>query len=267
MYFFIVFFLSILSWGFPLLMVAVALAFKYSTVESYDGQVLTHVQIVHAASTMAKKTATSSSSHSSGQQSRHNISSVSYAERHCWLMEGPAYLWGFLIPGSILLLLGLWLAFQGSEAVKLAASLQVDSRTRNKLLKRRGLQIGLFIKLLILLAFVLVLGAMASLWALPELWAIYSVIQGAQVSLGNKLNNSSVYAGGAAHFFESISISTPWVVTYTSFFFVSRWPSAWATKRHRREYWPHSLWHAIVGCWNFTQSHDTSSNNTSRSTC
>lgn len=182
-------------------MVAVALAFKYSNVvggpESYDNggggsssaAILTHVQIVHA--TMTKKGTPTATSPGSGihntnshHVSRHNISSVSYAERHCWLMEGPAYLWGFLIPGSVLILLGLWLAFQASDAVKLAASLQVDSRTRNKLLKRRGLQIGLFIKLLILLAFVVVLGAMASLWALPELWALYSIIQGVQVSAG-----------------------------------------------------------------------------------
>lgn len=168
-------------------MVAVALAFKYSTTEGYDGYPLTRLEIVHATATVAKKaTAFTATTSANGQVSRHNISSVSYAERHCWLMEGPAYLWGFLIPGSVLLLLGLWLAFQASDAVKFSASLQVDSRTRNKLLKRRGLQIGLFIKLLILLAFVLVMGAMASLWALPELWALYSIIQGAQVSLGNK---------------------------------------------------------------------------------
>lgn len=182
---------SLLSWGFPLLMVAVALAFKYSTVEGYNdvviGHPLTHVEIVHATSAVAKKATSFTATAANGHVSRHNISSVSYAERHCWLMEGPAYLWGFLIPGSVLLLLGLWLAFQASDAVKFSASLQVDTRTRNKLLKRRGLQTGLFIKLLILLAFVLVLGAMASLWALPELWALYSIIQGAQVSvLGNK---------------------------------------------------------------------------------
>lgn len=164
-------------------MVAVALAFKYSTVEGYHDHPLTHVERVHASSAVAKKASfTAATTAANGHVSRHNISSVSYAERHCWLMEGPAYLWGFLIPGSVLLLLGLWLAFQASDAVKFNASLQVDTRTRNKLLKRRGLQTGLFIKLLILLAFVLVLGAMASLWALPELWALYSIIQGAQVS-------------------------------------------------------------------------------------
>lgn len=157
-------------------MVGVSLAFKYSTVEGYDRFPFEHMEIVHAASTVTKK-----STAANGQKSRTNISSVSYSERHCWLVDGPAYLWGFLIPGSVLLLLGLWLAYQASEALKFSASLQIDSRIRNKLLKRRGLQIGLFIKLLILLAFVLVLGAIASLWALPELWALYSIIQGAQV--------------------------------------------------------------------------------------
>lgn len=164
-------------------MVVVALAFKYSTNEGYDDYPLLAMGNSHAAtSTASAVTKKATFTATNGHVSRHNISSVSYAERHCWLMDGPAYLWGFLIPGSVLLLLGLWLAFQASDAVKFSASLQVDSRTRNKLLKRRGLQIGLFIKLLILLAFVLVLGAVSSLWAIPELWAVYSIVQGAQVS-------------------------------------------------------------------------------------
>ena len=111
-----------------------------------------------------------------------DVSSLSYAERHCWLMGGPAYLWGLLLPASVLLLLGLWLAFQAREALRLSTNLQVDTRTRNKVLRRRGLQVGLFLRLLLLLGCVLVLGATASLWQLPELWVAYSLVQAIQVS-------------------------------------------------------------------------------------
>ena len=111
-----------------------------------------------------------------------DVSFLSYAERHCWLMGGPAYLWGLLLPAYVLLLLGLWLTFQAREALRLSAILQVDTRTRNKDLRRRGLQVGLFLRLLVLLGFVLVLGATASLWQLPEIWVAYSLTQGIQVS-------------------------------------------------------------------------------------
>lgn len=61
-------------------------------------------------------------------------------------MEGSAYVWGFLMPAIVLLFSGFYLACQGEGAIKIAAALQIDSRTKNKLIKKRGLQIGLFFK-------------------------------------------------------------------------------------------------------------------------
>ena len=64
-------------------------------------------------------------------------------------MRGSGYLWGFLIPSLVLLSMGSWLAKQASFAAKTSAGLQVDSRARNKMIKKRGYQIGLFIKVII----------------------------------------------------------------------------------------------------------------------
>lgn len=61
-------------------------------------------------------------------------------------MHGSSYIWGFLVPASILLFVGFYLSAQLSGAVKLTAALQIDQRARNKIIKRRGLQIGLFFK-------------------------------------------------------------------------------------------------------------------------
>lgn len=65
-------------------------------------------------------------------------------------MHGSSYIWGFLVPASILLFVGFYLSAQLSGAVKLTAALQIDQRARNKIIKRRGLQIGLFFKVDIL---------------------------------------------------------------------------------------------------------------------
>lgn len=65
-------------------------------------------------------------------------------------MEGSAYIWGFLVPAVVLLFAGFYLACQGGGAVKIAAALQIDSRAKNKLVKKRGLQIGLFFKVSLL---------------------------------------------------------------------------------------------------------------------
>ncbi|XP_065075208.1 latrophilin-like protein LAT-2 [Ochlerotatus camptorhynchus] len=143
---------SLLSWGFPLLMLGVAAAFKYKErdVKITGAQVI--AQIVHDLN----------------------------GDSHCWLMEGSAYIWGFLVPAVVLLFAGFYLACQGGGAVKIAAALQVDSRAKNKLVKKRGLQIGLFFKILIVLSTVVFLGAIASIWNVVELWSIYSIAQGIQ---------------------------------------------------------------------------------------
>ncbi|XP_058453434.1 latrophilin-like protein LAT-2 [Malaya genurostris] len=143
---------SLLSWGFPLLMLAVAAAFKYKErdVQVSGAQVI--AQIVHDLN----------------------------GDSHCWLMEGSAYVWGFLVPAIVLLFAGFYLSCQGGGAVKIAAALQVDSRTKNKLVKKRGLQIGLFFKILIVLSTVVFLGAIASVWNVVELWSVYSIAQGTQ---------------------------------------------------------------------------------------
>jgi hypothetical protein len=61
-------------------------------------------------------------------------------------MHGSSYIWGFLVPAGILLFVGFYLSAQLSGAVKLTAALQIDQRARNKIIRRRGLQVGLFFK-------------------------------------------------------------------------------------------------------------------------
>lgn len=68
-------------------------------------------------------------------------------------MHGSSYLWGYLVPASILLFVGFYISAQLSGAVKLTAAIQIDQRARNKIIKRRGLQIGLFFKVRALIYF------------------------------------------------------------------------------------------------------------------
>ncbi|CAO1422336.1 unnamed protein product [Diamesa hyperborea] len=144
---------SLFSWGFPLLMLSVAAAFIY---KERDVKI-TGIQIIN--------------------QIIHDVNS---SDSHCWLMEGSSYIWGFLVPACILLFAGFYLSAQGAGAVKLTAALQIDQRARNKIIKRRGLQIGLFFKLLIVLTGVVFIGALAFIINIPEVWAVYSVSQGVQ---------------------------------------------------------------------------------------
>uniref|UniRef100_A0AAG5D469 G-protein coupled receptors family 2 profile 2 domain-containing protein n=1 Tax=Anopheles atroparvus TaxID=41427 RepID=A0AAG5D469_ANOAO len=87
------------------------------------------------------------------------------------------------IPVSTIILNQIWgrhCSIIGGGAIKIAAALQVDSRAKNKLVKKRGLQIELFFKILVILSSVTSLGAIASIWDVVELWSIYSIAQGVQ---------------------------------------------------------------------------------------
>uniref|UniRef100_A0A336M3Q6 CSON009896 protein n=1 Tax=Culicoides sonorensis TaxID=179676 RepID=A0A336M3Q6_CULSO len=143
---------SLVSWGLPLLMLGVAAAFKYKEHEIK----LTGSQVL--------------------DQLAHEVA----ASSHCWLMDGTGYIWGFLVPAVILLFSGYYLAAQANGAIKISAGLQVDLKVKNKMIRKRGLQIGLFVKLLIVLTIVIFFGAMAAIYNKPELWALYSVAQGVQ---------------------------------------------------------------------------------------
>ncbi|XP_037036574.1 adhesion G protein-coupled receptor L4-like [Bradysia coprophila] len=143
---------SLLSWGFPLIMVAVAAAFEYKENEH----------------------------HSSGQQTSTLIITELNTNNNCWLMKGSGYIFGFLIPSSILLFVGLYMAFTAKKIAKISAGMQIDSRVRNKLEKRRGLQINLFIRILLMFATVVTFGAIASLRNSTQFWSMYSIAQGVQ---------------------------------------------------------------------------------------
>ncbi|KAG5674120.1 hypothetical protein PVAND_004105 [Polypedilum vanderplanki] len=146
---------SFFSWGFPLLMLSVSAAFIY-------------------------KERDAKSSTSRVNQIAEDGNSNGSNDVHCWLMHGSSYIWGFLVPASILLFVGFYLSAQLSGAVKLTAALQIDQRARNKIIRRRGLQVGLFFKLLLILTMVQLIGAIASITDMSELWAVYSVSQGIQ---------------------------------------------------------------------------------------
>lgn len=65
------------------------------------------------------------------------------------LMKGSGYIWGFLVPSALLLFIGFYLAIVAKKIANISAGMQIDSRIRNKLAKRRGLQINLFIRVIV----------------------------------------------------------------------------------------------------------------------
>lgn len=142
------------SWGFPLLMVAVALAFKCNE-NSYTKN-------LHQ------------------KQDYRETLQDKFMSRHCWIMDGQAYIWAYMVPATLVLFNGFHLAYQAKQTAKVSAQMQVDVKTRRKLIKRRLLQCGLFIRILFLFTIVNVFGSLAALIKILELWAVYCVAHGVQ---------------------------------------------------------------------------------------
>ncbi|XP_055846169.1 adhesion G protein-coupled receptor L4-like [Episyrphus balteatus] len=142
------------SWGFPLLMVGIAVAFKCNE--------------------------TSTPKQSFQKTDNVRTSQDEFKARHCWIMDGQAYIWAYMVPAIFILFIGFHLAYQAKHTAKISAQMQVDVKTRRKLIKRRLLQCGLFIRILFLFTIVNIFGTLAALIGIIELWAVYFVAQGVQ---------------------------------------------------------------------------------------
>lgn len=120
------------------------------------------------------------------------------------MLQGSSYIWGYLVPASILLFLGFYLFTQLSGSVKLTAAIQVNQSTRKKIINRRGLQTRLFLKvrqkkehiepmkkfylnikkpfqILVIFTFINAVGALAVIANNVFLLSIYAILQGLQV--------------------------------------------------------------------------------------
>jgi carbon starvation protein CstA len=81
----------------------------------------------------------------------------------CRFLDRDAFVFGFLVPVVAMLVAVIVFLARGAVVARFTVSMQATRRARDKMRRRRHLQIFLFIKITVLIAAVAGLGALAKL--------------------------------------------------------------------------------------------------------
>lgn len=99
---------------------------------------------------------------------------------NCWFLGRNAFLYGFAVPVSFLLLLTIASLIRTAFVIRQSVSIQVDKKTRDKMRKKRRLQLFLFIKLTTIISSVFFVSLFYKLTKIETFWIMFNVLQGLQ---------------------------------------------------------------------------------------
>ncbi|GLV37733.1 hypothetical protein CBL_06566 [Carabus blaptoides fortunei] len=99
---------------------------------------------------------------------------------NCWFLDKNAYIYGLLVPATVLVLTTFSYVIRAAVVARYVTSMQIDKRVRDKMRRKRTLQIVLFTKITILLATVIALGACAKLIRSEGTWIAFNIGQSLQ---------------------------------------------------------------------------------------
>ncbi|KAJ8958807.1 hypothetical protein NQ318_019565 [Aromia moschata] len=108
------------------------------------------------------------------------LDTASLKGQNCWFLDKNAFVYGLLVPSCILITITFYYLVRSAVLARYIISMQADIRTREKMRRKRTLQILLFTKLTVVLSLVLALGAATKLARSEPLWISYHVAQGLQ---------------------------------------------------------------------------------------
>ncbi|XP_068084391.1 probable G-protein coupled receptor Mth-like 3 [Anabrus simplex] len=108
------------------------------------------------------------------------LDTASLARTNCWFLDHDAYMYAFILPVLCLLLFDVVYLAKSAVVIRYTVSMQVDKRVRDKMRRKRRLQLCLFVKVTLLIGGVAALGALAKLTSLNAFWVAFNIGHGLQ---------------------------------------------------------------------------------------
>ncbi|XP_050500317.1 latrophilin-like protein LAT-2 isoform X1 [Diabrotica virgifera virgifera] len=109
------------------------------------------------------------------------LDTASLKGQNCWFLDTNAFIYGLLAPSCIIICATFYFLVRSAIIARYIISMQADIRTRERMSRKRTLQILLFSKITIVLSIVLALAAVSKLSNKSELfWISYHMAQGSQ---------------------------------------------------------------------------------------
>ncbi|KAJ9583837.1 hypothetical protein L9F63_021813 [Diploptera punctata] len=99
---------------------------------------------------------------------------------NCWFLDHDAFMYGFVVPVLVLLLADAVFLARSAAVARFIISMQVDRRTREKMRRKRRLQLYLFLKVTFIITTVTALGTLAKLTGRNAFWIAFNIGHGLQ---------------------------------------------------------------------------------------
>ncbi|XP_046742350.1 latrophilin-like protein LAT-2 [Diprion similis] len=110
---------------------------------------------------------------------------------NCWFLGKKATIYTYGLPVIFLLLLSGFYLVKAAIVARYTCSMQLEIKQREKMKKRRTLQLVLFLKVCLTVGLVAGCGVVARIWEIPFLWAMFCTghsLQGLAVALSVACN-------------------------------------------------------------------------------
>ncbi|XP_015586927.1 cadherin EGF LAG seven-pass G-type receptor 1 isoform X2 [Cephus cinctus] len=110
---------------------------------------------------------------------------------NCWFLGSKATVYTYGIPVVLLLLVSGYYLLKAAIVARYTCSMQLEVKRREKMKRRRALQLVLFLKVNLIIGSVAGCGVAARVWEIPILWAIFCTghsLQGLAVALSVACN-------------------------------------------------------------------------------
>ncbi|KAK6617081.1 hypothetical protein RUM43_014683 [Polyplax serrata] len=99
---------------------------------------------------------------------------------NCWFLSHDAFLYGFTLPVVFLIFLIFCSFVRTAFVIRQTTNLQIDKKTRDKMRRKRNLQLFLFIKLTFVISTVFFLSVAYKLTKIDIFWITFNIMQGLQ---------------------------------------------------------------------------------------
>ncbi|XP_031370664.1 cadherin EGF LAG seven-pass G-type receptor 1-like isoform X1 [Apis dorsata] len=110
---------------------------------------------------------------------------------NCWFMGTKATIYTYGLPVFLLLLSAGYYLIKAAIVSRYTCSMQLEIKQREKMKRRRALQMILFLKVCMIVGFVAGCGVASRIWKIPFLWAVFCTahsLQGLAVALSVACN-------------------------------------------------------------------------------
>ncbi|XP_031776647.1 adhesion G protein-coupled receptor L4 [Nasonia vitripennis] len=110
---------------------------------------------------------------------------------NCWFLGAKATVYAFGIPVILLLLSAGYYLLKAAIVARYTCSMQLEIKQREKMKRRRALQLMLFLKVSLIIGLVVGCGVASRVWKVPFLWAVFCTghsLQGLAVALSVACN-------------------------------------------------------------------------------